>query len=85
MVKLKPHAYGMKSTEMFFYKAARLLYEKLQNGLLDRGFLVSKVDLCLFMYKTVMFVVYVYTCLFWARSQPDIDNAMKYFKEDGPS
>ena len=23
--------------------------------------------------------------LFWERSQSDIDNVMKYFKEDGPS
>ena len=44
-----------------------------------------KVDPCLFMSKTVIGVVYVDDCLFWERSQSDIDNVMKSFKEDGPS
>ena len=47
--------------------------------------MTSKVDPCLFMPKTVICVLYVDDCLFWARSQSDIDNAMKSFKEDGPS
>ena len=70
MVKTKPHAYGMKSCEMVF---------------LEPGFVMSKVDTCLFMSKTVICVVYVDDCLFWARSQSDIDNVLKSFKEDGPS
>ena len=45
---------------------------------------MSKVDPCLFVYKTGICVVYVDDCLFWARSQSEIDNVMKYFKEDGP-
>ena len=59
MVKPKPHAYGMK---------------KLRNGLLECSFVTSKVDLCLFMSKTVICVVYVDDCLFWACSQSEIDN-----------
>ena len=47
--------------------------------------MMSKVDPCLFMYNTVIFVVYVDDFLFWARSQSEIDNVMKPFKEDGPS
>ena len=47
--------------------------------------MTSKVYTCLFMSKTVIFVVYVDDFLFWARSQSDIDNVMKYSKEDGPS
>ena len=47
--------------------------------------MVSKVNPCMFMSKTVICVVYVDNCLFWERSQSDIDNVMKYFKEDGPS
>ena len=39
----------------------------------------------LFMSKTVVCVVYVDGCLFWECSQSDIDNVMKYFKDDGPS
>ena len=47
--------------------------------------MMGKVDPCLFMSKTVICVVYVDACLFWARSQYEIDNVMKYFKDDGPS
>ena len=47
--------------------------------------MMSKVDPCLFMSKTVICVVYVDYCLFWARSKSEIDNVMNYFKEDGPS
>ena len=47
--------------------------------------MMRKVDSCLFISKTVICVVYVDYCLFWACSQPDIDNVMKYFKEGGPS
>ena len=46
--------------------------------------MMSKVDLCLFMSKTVICVLYVDDCLFWARSQSEIDNVMKSLKEDGP-
>ena len=66
-------------------EAARLWYENLQNGLLERGFVMSKVYTCFFMSKTVICVVYVDYCIFWARSQSEIDNVMKYFKEDGTS
>ena len=47
--------------------------------------MMSKEDTCLFMSKTVICVVYVNDCLFWACSQFEIDNVMKSFKEDGPS
>ena len=33
----------------------------------------------------MIFVVYVDDCLFWARSQSEIDNVMNSFKEDGTS
>ena len=78
VLKLNKSLYGKAKT-------ARLWYEKLQNGLLDRGFVMGKVDPCLFMSKTVICVLYVDDCLFWALSQSDIDNVMNYFKEDGPS
>ena len=78
ILKLKKSLYGQA-------EAARLWYEKLRNGLLQRVFVMSKVDPCMFMSKTVLCVVYVDDCLFWARSQSDIDNVMKYFMEDGPS
>ena len=46
-------------------KDACLCYEKLWNGLLERDFAMSKVDPYLFIYKTVIFVVYVDDSLFW--------------------
>ena len=39
----------------------------------------------MFMSKTVICVVYVDYCLFWARSQYEIDKFMNYCKECGPS
>ena len=55
------------------------------NVLLDCGFVVIKVDTCMFMSKTVMFVLYVDDCIFWGSSQSNIDNLMNSFKEDGSS
>ena len=65
MVDPKPHSSGMKI---------------FKRGLLDRGFVVSKVDPCLFMFNIMICVVYVHDCFFWARSQYDIFSAMNYFK-----
>ena len=47
--------------------------------------MMSKVDPCLFMSKIVICVVYVDDCIFWERSQYDIDNLINSFNEDGPS
>ena len=63
---------------------AHLWYENFQNGLLDSGFMVSNLDPCLFMSKTVICVVYLDDCMFWAHSQSEIDNVVKSFEEDGP-
>ena len=78
VLKLRKNLYGQA-------EATRIWYEKLRNGLLERGFVMSKVYPFLFMSKTVICVVYVDDCLLWAHSKSDIDNVMKSFKEDGPS
>ena len=39
----------------------------------------------MFMSNTVIFVVYVDDCLFWAHSKCEIDNVMKSFKKDIPN
>ena len=57
VLKLKKSLYSQA-------EAARLWYEKLRNGLLERGFMMNKVDPCMFMSNTVMCVVYVDDCLF---------------------
>ena len=78
VIKLKKSLYGQA-------KAAHLWYEKFRNGLLERGFVMSKVDPFLFVSKTVICVLYVDDCIFWSRSKSEIDNVIKYFKEDGNS
>ena len=60
--------------------AARLWYEKLQNGLLDRSFVMSKLGSCMFVSKTVICVVYVDDHLFLESSQSEIDNVMNSLK-----
>ena len=47
--------------------------------------MVINVDTCLFVSKTVVCVIYVNDCIFWARSKSDIDNVMHHFKENDPS
>ena len=61
------------------------MVRKFAKWFLVRGFVMIEVDPCLFMSKTVICVVYMDDCLFWSRSQSDIENVMKYLKEDGPS
>ena len=46
-------------------ESAHLCYEKLRNGLFYSCFMASKVYPCLFIYNTVICVVYVDDCLFW--------------------
>ena len=62
ILKLKKILYGQD-------EAAGLWYEKFRHGLLERGFVMSKVDPCLFVSQTVICVVCVDDCLFCARSQ----------------
>ena len=50
VLKLNKSLYGQA-------EAARLRYEKLRNNLLDQGFVMSKVDNCLFMSKTLICLV----------------------------
>ena len=78
VIILKKSLYGQA-------EASHLWYEHLWNGLLERGFVTSKVDTCLLMSKTVICVVYMYDFIFWESSKYDIDNAMRSLKEDGPS
>ena len=78
VLKLKKSPYGQA-------KDAHLYYEKLRNGLVERCFVMSKVDPYLFTSKNVICVVHVDDYLFSACSQSEIDNVTKSFKEDGPS
>ena len=52
VLRLKKSLYGLR-------QAPRTFFEKLKAGLLERGFTQSKHDLCLFMKKDIICVVYV--------------------------
>ena len=62
------------------YEYARLWYEKLIDGLLDSGFVVSEVYPCLFMSNTVIYVVYVNDRPFWSHLKSYIDKFHKVFQ-----
>ena len=65
VIRLKKIIYGEA-------KDAGLSYKLLRNSLLDCGFVLIKVDPCLFMSKTEFLVIYVDDFLFWKLSQSDI-------------
>ena len=47
--------------------------------------MVTKVDPCLFISKTLICVVYVDTCLFWECSQSNIDKVVSFSEKGGLS
>ena len=57
VIRLNKSLYGQA-------QAAHLWYENLLNGLVDSGFVVIRVDPCIFISKTVFCMVYVDDCLF---------------------
>ena len=76
VLKLNKSLYGQA-------ESPRLWYEKLKKGLKDRGFVMSKVDPCLFISKDIVCICYVDDCLFFAHKQEKLDELLKSFKEDG--
>ena len=76
VLKLNKSLYGQA-------ESPRLWYEKLKKGLEDRGFVMSKVDPCLFISKDIVCICYVDDCLFFAHKQEKLDELLKSFKEDG--
>eukprot|EP00957_Ditylum_brightwellii_P130342 9942928-Ditylum_brightwellii.AAC.1 len=63
--------------------APRMRYNKLRDSLEARGFTACKADPCLFIFKKVVYIVYVDDCLWFARDRKDIDALLMSFKEDG--
>lgn len=76
VMKLKKSLYGSTI-------APRLWYEKISKGLIDRGFVASKMDPCLFISSTVILVLYVDDCCIFSRNPNDIDKLLKSFDDDG--
>jgi hypothetical protein len=76
VMKLKKSLYGSTT-------APRLWYEKISKGLIDRGFVPSTMDPCLFISPTVLLVLYIDDCCIFARDPKDIDSLLKSFDDDG--
>jgi hypothetical protein len=70
VVKLLKSLYGLK-------QSPRTFFEKLREGLLERGFTQSEFDLCLFMKKGIICVVYVDDTIFAGPDRALIDAEIK--------
>ena len=76
ILRLKRSLYGLVQSPKNFF-------EHLKSNLLKTGFRQSKHDPCLFISHTVICLVYVDDCLFFARDQEHIDSAIKQITETG--
>ena len=70
VLKLNSSLYGLK-------QAPRTFFEKLREGLLERGFYQSDHDPCLFMKKNLICVVYVDDAISAGPSKEDIKIEIK--------
>ena len=66
VLKLRKSLYGLK-------QAPRTFYEKLREGLLERGWKQSTMDPCLFMKKGIICVVYVDDAIFGGKNGDDLE------------
>ena len=76
VLKLKRSVYGLKQSPKNFFHL-------LKTNLLAVGFTQSSFDPCLFISSDVICVTYVDDCLFWARNECDIDQAIENIKRKG--
>jgi len=75
VLKLKKNMYGLR-------QAGHIWFEKLRAGLLNRGFVQSKVDKCLFLRSDCILVVYVDDCLFFSRSDTVLNDLITSLEQD---
>jgi hypothetical protein len=73
-MKLKRNLYGCK-------QAAHNWFKHLTKELLRQGFKQSKTDMCLFLQKDCILVVYVDDCLLFAKDSTVIDNLIADFSK----
>ena len=76
VLKLKRSVYGLKQSPKNFFKL-------LKSNLLAVGFVQSSFDPCLFISPTVICVTYVDDCLFWSRTDSNIEKAISDIKDCG--
>ena len=70
VLKLNNSLYGLK-------QAPKTFYEKLRDGLLERGFVQSMMDPCLFMKKDLICLIYVDDTIITGPNSQDIDDLIK--------
>jgi hypothetical protein len=74
--KLNKSLYGLKQASLNWF-------EKLKQGLIDRGFHPSAIDPCLYFKKGMIIITYVDDCIIVSNSMKDIKTFVKSMK-DGP-
>ena len=73
--KLKKSLYGLRQAPLKWF-------EKLREGMIERGFKQSKQDPCLFLADNLVAVVWVDDVLFFAREEKKIDEMIKSLSTD---
>ena len=76
VLKLNRSLYGLKQSPKNFF-------QHLKGNLETCGFKQSHVDPCLFIHKRVICLTYVDDCLFYARTDEEIDRMLEQIKQTG--
>ena len=76
VLKLKKSLYGMKQASLNWF-------EKLKQGLTDRGFSPSAIDPCLYLKFNMILLTYVNDCIIFSLSMESIDHLVQSM-HDGP-
>ena len=76
VLSLKRSIYGMRQSPLNFFL-------NLKEGLEQRGFRQSELDPCLFSNGMVICLCYVDDCLWYAKSEKDIDDVIENLKHPG--
>ncbi|MGH7974665.1 MAG: reverse transcriptase domain-containing protein, partial [bacterium] len=63
-------------------QAAERWFDTLSKALIKRGFRQSKIDPCLFYHDTMICIIYIDDCLFFAPDSRDIDGMIKDLKQE---
>ncbi len=74
VLKLKKNLYGLKQASINWY-------EKLRDGLKDRGFKPSKIDQCLYMTDGMVILVYVDDCIIVGKDMGEIDEFVRSMQQ----
>ena len=76
VLKLKKSLYGLKQASLNWF-------EKLKQGLIDRGFKPSEIDPCLYLKENMVLLTYVDDCIIISPSKENIDRLVRSMQQ-GP-